>query len=379
VRDFRVMHSCPTRDRFWENVFTFLRRYATEADRILAPKDFLDVHPGVFGYGIQYAFPLHYFSLIVLHKGMYDYFPLEALEELRAGFVPIFANEVFVVLANHPRKGVAYVPDVHYEAFAIAIEELRQHGHREGSRGDSTATTSYGVVVTTYNRPHALSRSLPQILRAGAPVLVVDDGTTGEGEARNRDTAKSCGADYLLLPNNRGLPAAINAGISYWLADPQVTWISCFQDDVDVHPAIFAHLEKVQEPTVRPILTGRLSGRHPTYGQERVGGEEIILMRGISGQHIHAHRDYWRGVLPIPSPYLGAPRHGGGLAGQGPEEDFWISVWSPGSITKKGGFVACIPGLVRAFLSSAEDSTWGRELGEQDGPLRETVAENYVK
>jgi hypothetical protein len=95
-------------------------------------------------------------------------------------------------------------------------------------------------------------------------------------------------------------------------------------------------------------------------------------MRGISGQHIHAHRDYWRGVLPIPSPYLGAPRPGGGLAGQGPEEDFWISVWSPDSISKKGGYVACLPGLVRAFLTSAEDSTWERDLGEQDGPLRET-------
>jgi hypothetical protein len=367
-----MMPSFSARDKFWQDVLAFLRRCATKDDRILAPKDFLDAHPGVFGYGIQYAFPLRFFSLVVLHKGMYDYFPLEVLEELRARFVPIFANEVFVVFADRPRKGAVYFPDVHYKAFTIAIGDLRRCEHREVSCGDSKDTAFCGVVVTTYNRPHALSRSLPQICRAGAPVLVVDDGTTGEGGAWNRDTAAACGADYLLLPGNRGLPVALNVGISYWLGDPQVAWISCFQDDVDVHPSIFAHLEKVQEPTVRPILTGRLSGRHPTYGRECVGGEEIILMRGISGQHIHAHRDYWRGVLPIPSPYLGAPRPGGGLAGQGPEEDFWISVWSPDSISKKGGYVACLPGLVRAFLTSAEDSTWERDLGEQDGPLRET-------
>jgi hypothetical protein len=275
------------------------------------------VHPGVFGYGIQYAFPLRYFSLVVLHKGMYDYFPLEALEELRAGFVPIFANEVFVVLADRPSQGGSVRPG----------RPLRGLCYRNRGSPTMRAPRSEAAEIARPPLPTEWS-SQPTIgpthcrdryprFRAGAPVLVVDDGTTGEGGARNRDTAKACGADYLLLPNNRGLPAAINAGISYWLADPQVAWISCFQDDVDVHPAIFAHLEKVQEPTVRPILTGRLSGRHPTYGQERVGGEEIILMRGISGQHIHAHRDYWRGVLPIPSPYLGAPRHWGRLGGTG--------------------------------------------------------------
>lgn len=361
----------PTEDAFWQDVLAFLSRHATDTDRVLAPKAFLEELPGVFGYGIQYAFPRGFFSLVVLHKGMYDYFPLRALEELRSSYIAVFANEVFVVFSDRFRAGTAYVPDVHYEAFAVALEQLGRQRNREAVPVDRTASRSCGVVVTTFNRPHALSRSLPQICRAGAPVLVVDDGTPGEGGARNRDAAAACGANYLALPGNRGLPAAINAGIVYWLADPRVTWISCFQDDVDVHPDIFSHLEKVQDPATRPILTGRFSGRHPTYGRERVNGEEILLMRGISGQHVHAHRDYWHGVLPVPAPYLGAPRPGGDLAGQGPEEDFWISAWSPASITKSGGFVACLPGLVRAFLTSAEDSTWGRDLGEEDGALRE--------
>jgi hypothetical protein len=358
----------PAQDVFWVEVLSFLRAQATDADRILAPKEFLEELPGTFGYGIGYAFPLSHFSLVVLHKGMYHYFPLSILEELQTRCVPIFANAVFVVFAFCPR--LAAVSDVHYQAFALALDDLRQRRKGERTEGWGTAGRICGVVVTTYNRSQALARSLPQIARLGAPVVVVDDGSLADHREQNRNTAAANGTQYLLLPQNRGLPAALNAGIAYWLADPQVEWISYFQDDVDVHPALFVHLAKVQDATAWPVLTGRFSSRHPSYGRESVNGEEILRMRGISGQHIHAHREYWRGVLPIPAPTLGAPRPGGGLAGQGPEEDFWISAWSPNSIAKRGGFVACLPGLVRAFLSSAEDSTWGRELGEVDATLR---------
>lgn len=358
-------------DSFWTAVLGFLRRHSSEGDRILAPKEFLEEMPGIFGYGIVYAFPIRFFSLVVLHKGMYHYFPLKILEDLRESYVPLFANEVFVVLSSRPRRGISCLSDIHYLSFTRALPSIRREREEKGERpGGAEAGGSCASVVTTFNRPEALARALPQIVRAGGAVVVVDDGSGEPQRRKNRETATACGAAYVELPVNRGLAAAINTGVSWWLADMEIEWISCFQDDVDVHPDIFSILRKVQDPADRPILTGRFSGRHPVFGSTTVNGEKIMLMRGISGQHIHCHRSYWREVLPVPSPYLGAPKEGGGLAGQGPEEDFWISAWSPGSITKKGGYVACVPGLVRAFLSSSDDSTWKRELGEEDGPLR---------
>ena len=362
----------PAADSSWTDVLAFLRRYAGEDDRILAPREFLEELHQVYGYGILHAFPLAFHAFVVLHKGMYEYFPTKMLVELDETFTPVFANEVFIVFSARPLAEVGYEPDVHYRAFAVSLAKMKEGRQvratpaHPGPKEDGGC----GVVVTTYNRPDALERSLPQIAAAGRPFLVVDDGSDEAVRSRNRETAFACGARYLLLPENRGLAAALAAGVSYWLADPDVSWISCFQDDVDVHPRIFSILGKVQDSLARPILTGRLSRLHPVFGRERVNGEEIVFMRSVPGVHYHACRDYWQGVLPVPAPYLGAPKPGQGLAGQGSEEDHWISAWSPASVTKRGGFVACLPGLVRTFLVSAKTSTWNHECGEEDGPLR---------
>ncbi len=356
----------PSGDAFWTDALEFLRRYATPEDHVLAPKEFLEELPSAYGYGIQYAFPLAFFTLVVLHKGMYEYLPRDRLLALHDTYHPVFANAVFVIVSSRPRVDMPQGADEHCRAWRLAMADLRR---AEADDAREPVRPGTAALVTTRARPDALARTLPQLQRAGAPILVVDDASHEDVAARNRAIARACGARYLRFPDHRGLPAAINVGIEYWLADPDVTWISYFQDDVDAHPEIYARLAKVQDPDAWPILTGRLSTRHPDYGRQTIGGEEIVLMRGISGQHIHAHRDYWKRILPVPSPYLGAPRHGGDLAGQGPEEDFWISAWSPASVTKQGGHVACLPGLVRAFLHSAEDSTWGRALGEVDMPI----------
>ncbi|KAA3634385.1 MAG: hypothetical protein DWQ08_00585 [Proteobacteria bacterium] len=54
----------------------------------------------------------------------------------------------------------------------------------------------------------------------------------------------------------------------------------------------------------------------------------------------------------------------------GPEEDHWITAWSPQAVTKrKEAFVACVPNLVRSFTTTPDQSTWGRGRDQSDAPL----------
>lgn len=79
--------------------------------------------------------------------------------------------------------------------------------------------TDVTIIVATHNRPEMLEVELHSILAAAAVVkprgisnriLVVDDCSD---TAAARDIAASCGADYLRLPENRGVAGALAAGL----------------------------------------------------------------------------------------------------------------------------------------------------------------------
>lgn len=230
-----------------------------------------------------------------------------------------------------------------------------------------------GIVVTTYNRPESLSRSLPQIAALGAPVLVVDDGSDpGKMWLSMKKTNLDCSfggkVSYLRMPQNRGLAAALNIGLSHFLADSRIEWISWLQDDVDVHPDLLREMVRVSGSCAGALFTGHDSADHPAH-QEIAG---IKLKKSCAGIHMHARRDFWAGIMPIPTFRLGAPKRvPGQVRGIGSNVDWWIVRDAPRSVRQSGSFVACLPGLVRTFLYRAEDSSWGNapKCGE-DPPLR---------
>ncbi len=209
------------------------------------------------------------------------------------------------------------------------------------------------VVVTTFNRPPALVRSLPQIIAMGAPVLVVDDGSEARWtEQLERDVT----TDYLYVPHNRGLAAALSIGLSYWLADKTVEWISYFQDDVDVHPRTLELLSRLHK--YGPVLTGHDAAAHKSHAGAVLEGVPVKYKWTSAGVHIHAHRDFWRGVLPIPTYALGAPKRNGSRRGIGSNVDWWIVRDAPGSSRRLGKQIICVPNLVRTFYWKPEDSNW---------------------
>jgi hypothetical protein len=264
------------------------------------------------------------------------------------------------------------------------------------------------VICTTFNRPAALARSLPQIVAAarevGAPVLVVDDGSTDVGWTRANAIRKSrpwhaeevfqddiedaCEGivTLLRLPENRGLAAALNIGLAYWLADPSIEAIHYFQDDVEVDPLCIAACNAVLTDFPKNLVTGHDAKEHRERFDDKVFGfkcpmpssEISIRMRNsCRATHMMATRESWLRVLPIPSRGLSLPgtRIMDGKRGTGSGVDWWIVRDSPNHLP-----VLCIPGLVRSFAHKAQDSTWLNEsIGGEEPPLSRDAIQEWLK
>lgn len=357
----------PVEDEYWTEIRDFLQKFAQNLSSILAPNEFIEFFPGTYPYNITYVLRPEQFEFVVFHKGMLaDVEPPFALEVLQQ-FTPVFANPVFVVYAKHSLIDLPLFAQEH-----LAVLWRYQETWEDQLRSRHRSPT-FASVITTYNRPQSLARSLPQILALGAPVVILDDGSSTEHHRENQRLADQHQVPLIFMPTNRGLCNAINNGIGYWLADPDIDWISYFQDDIDINPQLFDQLAQVQDAEKRPLLTGYHATEHPTYATETCAGITLLHKRTSAGLHLHGHRTYWAAVLPIPTPYLGAPKPDRGKPGQGADEDWWITAWSPHAITKRGGMVVCVPGLVTTFQTSASGSTWGNP-GKPQLPQGESPA-----
>lgn len=355
----------PAGDKFWIDTLRFLQENARPLEAVFAPTEFLDVFPGAYDYHVDKVLPVDHFKFFVFHKGILNYILPEFLLRVVRESTPVFANEVFVVTQ---RRGTAPIeprcapPEQHVRSFLALVAGVEAQPVKPPPPGGTA------VFVMTYNRPWALERSLPQLVATGKPVLVVDDGSDAPHRDANRDLARRHGALYLVHPENRGAACALNSGLGYWLADPSVEWISCFQDDVDVRRNLFDVFAKVQDATLRPFLTGRFAPEHGLLAKETVAGIEVYLQRSCAGVHKHAHREHWRRLMPIPTWYLGAPKPGGGRRGEGSNADWWITSWSPRCVVKQGLHIVCVPGLVRHFAHEADASTWHRSASYKPDP-----------
>jgi len=225
-----------------------------------------------------------------------------------------------------------------------------------------------GILVTSCNRPEALARSLPQICSLGPPVLIVDDGSHGIQSAFY--DLKCATADYLRIPQRRGLAAALNIGLSYWLADKSVEWISYFQDDVDVHPLLLQELATAAKQMPAALYTGHDSRYHAAT--QNINGFKI--KQSCAAVHMHANREFWQSIMPIPTFALGAPKRvPGRVRGVGSDVDWWIVRDSPHSIQKTGDRIICLPNLVRTFLYKSDESSWGNSQPDgEEPPLRQS-------
>ncbi len=349
-------------DQYWTQALAFLQQQIKPSATLLAPNEFLEFFPGTYHYRVSHLFPARSYDFVVFHKGMVaevdQSLSLEVLEQ----FYLVFANDVFVIYAQ---AKLSHIPEPDERQAQALVEQIETSDRFDSLQNNQ----SCAIVVTTYNNPENLARSLPQIVALGAPVLVVDDGSSPEQALQNQNIAEQYGVKLLRSPTHQRQPNAINLGISYWLADPTIAWISYFQDNVNVRADTLTVLAQIQS-LQRPILTGRDAPEHPPIHSDTIADRPILLKRSSPSIHFHAHRSYWASVLPIPTPVLDLP-------GRGTDEDWWITAWSPQSIVKQGGNLVCVPGLVSTFADA--EMPFSGDLEDTAPPIAYAVPADLSK
>lgn len=328
-------------DDQWTQVRDFLAKHAQPLAPILAPSEFLEYFPGTYPDNLSYPLPAAHYQFAVFHKGRVQQLDPVLAQAVLQQFHPVLSNQIFVVYAKEPIEPAIGQSNCDPNDVQHLAEQVQAIAVRQ------VLPVQTAAVITTYNRPWCLEHSLSQIVKLRIPVVVVDGSSPIHLQA-NQSITSRYQVPLLQLPSHRALSSAINLGVSYWLADPDTAWISCFRDNVAISPEIIQILAQVQDAKVRPLLTGLDDPEHPTERNEIVAGQTVLLKRALSGLHFHAHRDYWAGILPIPTPRLPKPDDLPAYP-DGTDENGWITAWSPHSIIKQGGYVVCIPGLVQSF------------------------------
>jgi hypothetical protein len=358
----------PYDDLYWKSVADFLLARFGDSASILSPNEFHEIFPRAYPYDVSRYVNVRDLDALVIHKGALAAVGSGICELLLRDGIPLFGNEVFVVYAFKGLTDTEISGAEHFPSFrekAELPEVFKANPVKSHSEFSGQATV---VLMTTYNRPAHLARALETIAPLKAPILLVNDGSSPEHAESYHAMTKKFGVRVLNLPDNRGLSAALNMGLSYWLADPGVEWICYLQDDVEVRPDLLKVLSRVQDREKYPLLAGRHNPADKIYGEEEINGCQVLLQRMCPGIHLHAHRDYWEKMLPIPTAYFQAPRRWPDAPPRGADEDWWISQWSPRSVVKQGHYIAVLPGLVRTTSILASESTWGNP-GEIEPPL----------
>jgi len=352
----------PSQERCWAEVLEVVRRFIDPSQPLFAPSPFMEFFPRTLPVFLLSEARLREAAMLVFHRDETDWIGFDLRDRLMERFDAVMANELFVGFARKGLAGEAMEFDPRdLERFHAKLEKLRRLHLIQIPAGPPAARCA--AVISAYNRPWALARTLPQVMRLGCPVLVVEDGSDSQhAEAYRKIREETPGVHWLAVPENRGIACAINTGVSYWLADADVEWISCFEEDVDVHPELLKQLALVQDGVDRPLLTGRRPPEHPVVGEEEINGVRVLHFHSTPGQHFHAHRQYWSDVLPIPA---ASPAFRGFK--KTAYCDWWLASWAPRSVCNTGRTIVCVPGLVSAFATKAEDSTWGNESGVDAG------------
>lgn|GEM_PF-4201589 len=113
----------------------------------------------------------------------------------------------------------------------------------------------FSVLVATHNRREMLKRALRSVLGQSErdyEIVLVDDGSTdgAADAARELFYATGTSAQIIHLPENRGIPAARNAGLAAATGE-----IAAFLDSDDVwHPTYLALLKSAFQASPRPAF-----------------------------------------------------------------------------------------------------------------------------
>ena len=337
-------------DRFWIEALDAITQRYSPGDNLLAPNEFLHFFDGNYPLHIRRSMIMDKrIDWFLLHKGMLQQVDPSLVEEA-LGLPAHFANEVFALFGRRDGK----LPD-EQKPHLQPVLDWRNNLCSPVEMGGNAA------LVTTFERPTFLERCLESLVGQFNRILIVDDGSRPVTRDRNAAAASRAGAEYVHLGRNRGHACAFNVGIAMLLADLDISWISKFDDDTELVSEGIDRLKSVTHACGIAghcnVYSGYAAPEHLVHCEEMILGTRVLVCRSCSGQHMHAHRSLWEGVLPIPTTYARAPKSVGGVfPGQACDTDWWCASWAPRSAVKKGGSVYVLPGLVAN--RGKKHSTW---------------------
>jgi hypothetical protein len=336
---------------YWKYLVKYLKKKGLENHIFIGPEVLLYEFPLVFPYQILKDIRLsdYDFKYIVFNKKQKYDLTNEFLDLIQKDYKPVWGNHSFVVYKKNRTKKEALAA-LKYKMFTnINFEKYYKPEPEEKT----------AILITTYNRPEALIKLLKQLKNRTEEILIINDGSAEQFRHQyNQIKEQFPQFSYIDNPKNMGLVYSMNNGFSYFLSDPDIQWIHYIQDDVIIDDnAFFEKTLQVADKDKYPVITGIYREPHKIFNKISINEQDVYLLRSIPAQHFLVHRLYLSENMPIPNPYVGAPKPDKGKPGQGSDEDWWLFSWSPKSILKRGGYIVCIPNLCSTDMNP-DLSTW---------------------
>ncbi len=107
-------------DSYWSDAKGFLRQHVHSGEKLIAPVPLKKEFDHVYSYSYSYGDNVDSFDWMLIHKGMIEKFNPTFLTAAINTFKPVFANEVFVILAKQDLAGAIASP-VHLKPFLDAL------------------------------------------------------------------------------------------------------------------------------------------------------------------------------------------------------------------------------------------------------------------
>jgi ubiquinone/menaquinone biosynthesis C-methylase UbiE len=122
----------PIKDNYWLNALQFLQDHINNEDKIIANNEFVEKISNTIAYSSNWNIEFSNYQWVVIHKGMMNELEYPFLVRITKEFIPVFANEVFVIFSKENKLSRVDIELVHWKSFVDNLkiqEESYQMSH----------------------------------------------------------------------------------------------------------------------------------------------------------------------------------------------------------------------------------------------------------
>jgi SAM-dependent methyltransferase len=123
----------PNEDNLWTSTLAFVEANRLPEETIIGPDEFSDRVSNFTSASLSFEQPLDRFAWVLVHKGQLGRFETEFLKTAAGRYRPVFANEVFVVLAANGGPPSIASRDEHLAALHENLSSLQANTWRSGA------------------------------------------------------------------------------------------------------------------------------------------------------------------------------------------------------------------------------------------------------